>query len=72
MVHAYNLSYLGDRDQEDCSLRPSQVESQCKPISTSNVGVVHVPVIPATWEALEEDCHPRLVPAKKHETLSEK
>jgi hypothetical protein len=33
MAHAYNLSYSGGRDQEDCSLKPTWANSSQDPIS---------------------------------------
>jgi hypothetical protein len=34
---ACNPSYLGDRDQEDCSLKPGQANSSRDPISTKPI-----------------------------------
>jgi hypothetical protein len=33
VVHAYNLSYSGGRDQKDCDLKPVQANSSRDPIS---------------------------------------
>jgi hypothetical protein len=33
VAHAYNASYLEGRDQEDCSLKPTQAKSSQDPIS---------------------------------------
>jgi hypothetical protein len=43
VVHTYNPSYSGDRDQEDHSLRPAQVKSYPDPILAKKLGmVVHI------------------------------
>jgi hypothetical protein len=43
VVHAYNSSYLGDRDREDHGSRPGQAKSSQYPISTNKPGmVIHV------------------------------
>jgi hypothetical protein len=51
VAHSYNPSYTGGRDQEDCSLKPVQAQSQQDPISTNKklgikINKKHVPVIP--------------------------
>jgi hypothetical protein len=33
VAHAYNTSYLGGRDQEDCGSKPAQANSSRDPIS---------------------------------------
>jgi hypothetical protein len=40
MTHAYNPSYLGGRDQEDCDSKPTWAKSQQDPISINKLGVV--------------------------------
>jgi hypothetical protein len=37
MAHAYNPSYSGDRDQEDCSSKPPWVNSSQDPIWKKNL-----------------------------------
>jgi hypothetical protein len=48
VTHAYNSSYLGGWDQEDCGLRSAQAKPSWDPISTNNRVWWHKPVIPAT------------------------
>jgi hypothetical protein len=40
VVYAYNPSYLGDWDQEECGLKPSQAKIWRDPILTKKLGVV--------------------------------
>jgi hypothetical protein len=35
VAHSYNPSYSGDRDQEDCGLKPARANSSRDPISKS-------------------------------------
>jgi hypothetical protein len=47
VVQACHLSYLGGRDWEDPSSRPTQAESSRDQISTDGWNWWHLPVIPA-------------------------
>jgi hypothetical protein len=48
-VGAMSPSYLGDRDQENCGLRPTQTKSSQDPVSTNGWIQWHISVILATW-----------------------
>jgi hypothetical protein len=48
---AYNLSYLGGKNKEDCGLRPTWAKSQQDLISTNkSKAMLHVSVISAMQE----------------------
>jgi hypothetical protein len=51
VTHAYNFSYLGSRDQEDCCLRPAWAKSWQDPISINKRGGVAHACGPSYWEA---------------------
>jgi hypothetical protein len=61
VVHIYNPSYLGDGDQEDCSLKPARAKHY-QDISTNKLCVlVHVcsPPMQVTIVGLLSEASPR-------------
>jgi hypothetical protein len=60
MAYAYNPSYSGGREQENCSLRPAQVKSLQDPTSVIKVGMM----CPAMWEVCVGVSQSRLALAK--------
>jgi hypothetical protein len=70
VAHAYNPSYSGDRDQEDCSSKPTQANSSWDPISKKpftkkETGRVAQGVDPSTAEKKEKYMAPQKVQVDK-------
>jgi hypothetical protein len=73
VAHAFNPSYAGGGDEDDCGSKQVQTESYQDFISTKKLGVVvHGLVIPATQETELGGSWSKASPGQKCEILSEK